>query len=132
MSSLEVDRRRKRQNEAELVHKLKARGHSLAEIARVTGLSRTQISHRLNMARNDLGDFTSQQMRTDVETLLDDVIRQAYDLIEGGDLEAREKAALLKVISDTAMKKSRLLGIEAPSKMVHELERGGWGSDDAH
>ncbi|MFF0552006.1 hypothetical protein ACFYUL_23960 [Streptomyces sp. NPDC004311] len=132
MSQIDIDRRRKRQNEAELVHKLKSRGRSMAEISRITGLSRTQISHRLNMARENLGEFTSQQMRTDVEVLLDDVIRQAYDLIEGGDLEAREKAALLKVISDTAMKKSRLLGIEAPSKMVHELERAGWGSDDAH
>ncbi|MGW0750278.1 hypothetical protein [Streptomyces sp. NPDC002587] len=129
MGSRDVARR---ETEAELVHKLKAAGYSLAEIARKTGLSRTQIAHRLNKARNDLGEFTSQQMRTDVESLLDEVIRRAYDRIESGELDDRETASYLKVISDTAMKKSRLLGIEAPSKMVHELEQGGWGSDDAH
>ncbi|MFD9077549.1 hypothetical protein [Streptomyces erythrochromogenes] len=131
MASAEIERRQQRANEAELVHKLKASGHTLAEIQRRTGLGRTAIENRLRMARQNLGEFTAQQMRTDVEVLLDDVIRRAYERIESGDLDEREEAQFLKVISDTAMKKSRLLGIEAPSKMVHQLEQQ-WGSDDAH
>ncbi|MFI6061199.1 hypothetical protein [Streptomyces sp. NPDC051286] len=120
----------RRKAEALLVQKYQAAGMSKAEISRKTGLSRTQISHRLNAANNDLEEYTSQELRNQTEILLNDVIRRAYERIESGELDDREAASYLKVISDTAMKKSRLLGIEAPAKLVHELEQQ-WGSDDA-
>ncbi|MFD5650970.1 hypothetical protein [Streptomyces sp. NPDC127039] len=120
----------RRQAEAVLVQKYQAAGMTKAEISRKTGLSRTQISYRLAMANNDLEAYTAGELRNQTEVLLNDVIRRAYERVESGELDDREAASYLKVISDTAMKKSRLLGIEAPTKLVHQLEQE-WGSDDA-
>lgn len=120
----------RRKAEALLVQKYQAAGMTKAEIGRRTGLSRTQVERRLTMAKNDLEEFTTGELRNQTEILLNDVIRRAYERIESGELDDREAASYLKVISDTAMKKSRLLGIEAPAKLVHQLEQE-WGSDDA-
>lgn len=116
--------------EADAVFQLKYRGHTDAEIRRELGITREILARRLERARRNLGEATSNDVRTDLERSLDDVIKRTYELLDEAETVS-EKAQLLRVITDTAAKKARLLGVEAPNKLVHSMEQG-WGSDDAH
>ncbi|MFD9616670.1 helix-turn-helix domain-containing protein [Streptomyces virginiae] len=121
MAAPEVERRRKRQREAEQVHRFRMRGYSIAEIARETGLSRTQVSHRLSMTRSTPRG-TDRQVRTDVAARLNYVIRVAQERVESGELDSSVLLSPLTVIVDAAMNKARLFGIEA--KPVREVSEG--------
>ncbi|MFF4869873.1 hypothetical protein [Streptomyces sp. NPDC000961] len=115
------DKEARLDREAELVFRLKYTGHTNAEIRRRTGFTNDVIERRLGRARRNLGEATSNDVRTDLESSLDDVIRRTYSLLDEAETVS-EKAQLLRVITDTAAKKARLLGVEAPSKLVHQLE----------
>lgn len=129
MVAPEIQRRRRRESEAERVHVLAARGYSVAEIERATSLGRKQISHRLTLARNGRMKVTAQQMRTDVAALLDDVIRMAQEQIESGELDNSDLPSFLTVIADTAMNKARLFRMETTPPRESGLQRE---SDDDH
>ncbi|MEV4879324.1 hypothetical protein OHB31_18740 [Streptomyces microflavus] len=112
--------------EAEVVFQLKFQGYTDAQIRRQTGYTRDSIKRRLERARRNLGESTSNDVRTDLERSLDDVIKRTYSLLDEAETVS-EKAQLLRVITDTAAKKARLLGVEAPSKLVHSMEQD-WGN----
>lgn len=116
------DKETRLDREAELVFRLKYTGHTNAEIRRQTGFSNDVIDRRLGRARRNLGESTSNDVRTDLERSLDDVIQRTYSLLDEAETVS-EKAQLLRVITDTAAKKARLLGVEAPSKLVHSMEQ---------
>ncbi|MEV5015385.1 hypothetical protein ACIGW1_18440 [Streptomyces sp. NPDC053780] len=115
--------------EADEVFQLKYRGCTDIDIRRRLGITKDTLHRRLERARRNLGEATSNEVRTDLERSLDDVIQQAYDLLSQAETVS-EKAQLLRVITDTAAKKARLLGVEAPSKLVHSMEQE-WGGDNA-
>lgn len=113
--------------EAEEVFQLKFQGNTDAQIRRHTGFTRDAITRRLERARRNLGESTSNDVRTNLERSLDDVIKRTYELLDEAETVS-EKAQLLRVITDTAAKKARLLGVEAPSKLVHSMEQE-WGDN---
>ncbi|GAA0671534.1 hypothetical protein GCM10009535_59070 [Streptomyces thermocarboxydovorans] len=125
-----AERETRLDQEAEEVFQLKYQGYTDAQIRRQTGYTRDAIKRRLERARRNLGESTSNDVRTDLERSLDDVIKRTYSLLDEAETVS-EKAQLLRVITDTAAKKARLLGVEAPSKLVHSMEQQ-WDSDDAH
>ncbi|MGW1398473.1 hypothetical protein ACWCRF_07275 [Streptomyces sp. NPDC002405] len=125
-----AERETRLDREAEEVFQLKYQGHTDVQIRRHLGITRDVLTRRLDRARRNLGESTSNDVRTDLERSLDDVIKRTYELLDEAETVS-EKAQLLRVITDTAAKKARLLGVEAPSKLVHSMEQE-WGSDDAH
>lgn len=125
-----AERESRLDREAEEVFQLKYQGYTDAQIRREKGITRDALTRRLERARRNLGESTSNEVRTNLERSLDDVLKRTYELLDEAET-VTERVMLLRVITDTAAKKARLLGVEAPSKLVHSMEQE-WGSDDAH
>ncbi|MFI8296822.1 hypothetical protein ACIGCZ_12820 [Streptomyces nigra] len=125
-----AERETRLDREAEEVFQLKYQGYTDVQIRQQTGISRDVLARRLERARRNLGESTSNDVRTSLERSMDDVIKRTYELLDQAETVS-EKAQLLRVITDTAAKKARLLGVEAPSQLVHSMEQQ-WDSDDAH
>ncbi|MFJ3927951.1 hypothetical protein [Streptomyces sp. NPDC090022] len=115
LSNEELDR------EAEKVYRLFLEGNTKAALARHFGVTGEVVNRRLARARRILGEDSLNDMRTDVESSLNEMIRRSYQALKGAETVA-EKNSVHRTIADLVMKKSKLLGLEMPSKLTVEME----------
>ncbi|WP_148315159.1 hypothetical protein [Streptomyces sp. CCM_MD2014] len=108
--------------EAEKVYRMFKRGNSKAAIGRALGMSMDVVERRLARARKNLGGETLSDMRTDRESSLTDMIREAHKNLEQAETVA-ERNACIRTLADLQMKLAKLLGLEVPAKITLEMEQ---------
>jgi hypothetical protein len=109
---------------AEKVYRLWLQGNNRSTIARTLGVTREVVDRRLARARRNMageGDGLDE-MRMDVESSLDELIRRSYRNLKEAETVA-ERNTIIRTIADLKMKKSRLLGLEQPSKLSVDMEK---------
>jgi hypothetical protein len=107
--------------QAEEVYDLHKRGHSAIAIGREMGLSKDVVERRIARARKNLGSEGADDMRTDRESSLVDMIREAHENLDNAETVA-ERNACIRTIADLNMKVAKLLGLEMPAKLTLEME----------
>ncbi|WP_405860142.1 hypothetical protein OG407_20925 [Streptomyces sp. NBC_01515] len=107
--------------EADKVYRLFKRGNSKVSICRALGMSMDVVERRLARARKNLGEEALADMRTDTESSLDDLIRDANRNLNSAETVS-ERNACIRTVADLKMKKAKLLGLEIPSKITLEME----------
>ncbi|AIV36420.1 hypothetical protein NI25_25525 [Streptomyces sp. CCM_MD2014] len=80
------------------------------------------VERRLARARKNLGGETLSDMRTDRESSLTDMIREAHKNLEQAETVA-ERNACIRTLADLQMKLAKLLGLEVPAKITLEMEQ---------
>lgn len=119
--------------EAEKVYRLFKRGNNRASIGRALGMTTDVVDRRIQRARRNLGEEALGDLRTDRESALLDMIREAHRNLDKAETVA-ERNACVRTIADLHMKLSKLLGLEMPAKVTLELEKlytgeGLWGGE---
>ncbi|WP_040907068.1 hypothetical protein [Streptomyces griseoflavus] len=108
--------------EAEKVYALHKKGNSAVAIGRALGLSKDVVDRRIARARKNRGGDLADDLRTDREDSLTDMIREAHKNLEQAETVA-ERNACIRTLADLQMKLAKLLGLEVPSKVVLEMEQ---------
>jgi hypothetical protein len=108
--------------EAERVYRLFKKGVNRLQISRRLGMSYDVVNRRLARARKNLGEDALADMRTDVESSYDDLVAESYRNLQSAETVA-ERNSIIRTIADLKAKKSKLLGLEMPSKVTLEMEQ---------
>lgn len=109
--------------ESEKVYRLWLAGNNRSVIARTLGITRDVVDRRLARARRNVagnGDGLND-MRMDVEASLDELIRRSYSNLKAAETVA-ERNTIIRTIADLKMKKSKLLGLDMPSRVAVSME----------
>ncbi|WP_328729274.1 hypothetical protein [Streptomyces griseoaurantiacus] len=107
--------------EAERVYRLWKKGVHRRGISRRVGLTPDQVDRRLARARKNLGGDGLDDLRTDRESSLMDMITEAHKNLAKAETVA-ERNACIRTVADLQMKLAKLLGLEMPSKVTLEME----------
>ncbi|WP_426364097.1 hypothetical protein [Streptomyces sp. E-08] len=108
---------------AEKIYALHKKGHSISAIRRATGLSKDVVERSIDRARRMLPTDTADDLRTDRESSLTDMVREAHRNLAQAETVS-EKNACVRTIADLNMKLAKLLGLEVPAELTLELEKG--------
>lgn len=91
-------------------------GQPVEEIALATGLSAFEVVERVKVSYARLAAQTAEELRTDVELRLDDVLRRLHaDLRLAMDQPSRN--AIYALILKTEAQRTRLLGLNLPDQV---------------
>lgn len=107
--------------EAEKVYRLWKKGVHRQAISRRVGLTPDQVDRRLARARKNLGGDSLDDLRTDRESSLMDMITEAHKNLAKAETVMERNACIARV-ADLNMKLAKLLGLEMPAKVTLEME----------
>ncbi|AXL88701.1 hypothetical protein C4J65_10460 [Streptomyces sp. CB09001] len=107
--------------QAEEVYALHKKGNSAIAIGRAMGLTKDVVERRIARARKNLSSDSADDLRTDRESSLIDMVREAHENLEAAETVA-ERNACVRTIADLNMKLAKLLGLEVPAKITLEME----------
>ncbi|WP_162624964.1 hypothetical protein [Streptomyces cadmiisoli] len=108
--------------EAEKVYRLVLAGHNLQAISRHFNITREVARRRIARARRNLGEDALADMRLDIEAGLDELVRRSYRNLQDAET-VMERNSIIRTIADLKAKKSKLLGLDMPSKVTLEMEQ---------
>ncbi|WP_143660296.1 hypothetical protein [Streptomyces sp. t99] len=108
--------------QAEEIYALHKQGNSAISIGRAMGLTKDAVDRRIARARKNAGSDSADDLRTDRESSLTDMVREAHANLANART-VTERNACIRTIADLNVKLSKLLGLEVPSKVVLELEK---------